>query len=905
MSELQLREIHIDGFGVFGGKKFLDLKPGINVIYGPNEFGKSTLLEFLRRLLFGFPRRSPNTNSYPALMGGQYGGHISCVLDNGEGPVIIRRTEGKSEGAVTVTVSEKQSAGQAAVSTVLDGISRTLYENVYAFSLEQLRDFDALQSDDVKSRIYGAGLGLGDISPRKIARTFREVSENIFKESSRAKSPKLAKVLEEVRLLQSEIGKIKEGLSEFDELNIQRDKLFENVSKLEVAIQELETTKQNFDTMKKLYRAYAEWMDAKLRLSDLEELPDFSDASLEVFDELRESIDEFSKLITDVKQELGALETRKQQTTYSNEIIELEPKVISLQKSSEQYLSSSEDIVGVKQKRNELAQKIDSSLEKLGEGWNDKRVRDFVLTHEQRDSIRSFQHEFLQLNEATLTAESKLSYRQDDLAKAFGEHLTNPIGITKTLYGLAVVSVLGVGLAFLLSQFLLVVPMIIMLFLTGIAIVILGRQKRQTAPDEFEETLKEKLRKTHAKEEKLKRDWRDFLSSLGYSSALSPEGALEVADAIKELKNQLIELCDLDSRIVSMKDKIDSVRNVHDTVALCFSDSELTNDLISNIDIISRYLEEAKLSKNKKEDLAEQILQVKTKLGGLRKHLEAKNQEMQSCIHSLGAANEEDVIGKKDIWAGRKQLKSDADNNRKLIEQTVGTGDNFDSFAKQLHSWTPERIEVELKDAKDKLEERREQLTQMNRSIGELRIQISKLGSSEKLLAKLSELEMKKQKINDLGNRWIVDRIAEVMLGEAIAKYENSRQPNVLKEAANIFRKITAKKYRKIIKPVDSDDLLIQEDSGIQKGILEMSNGTKEQLYFAMRLGLIAEYEKQKESLPIIMDDILVNFDDTRGPSAIKVLQGFARDRQIIVLTCHNSNLTVYKEFGANEVKIS
>ena len=72
-----------------------------------------------------------------------------------------------------------------------------------------------------------------------------------------------------------------------------------------------------------------------------------------------------------------------------------------------------------------------------------------------------------------------------------------------------------------------------------------------------------------------------------------------------------------------------------------------------------------------------------------------------------------------------------------------------------------------------------------------------------------------------------------------------------------------------------------------------------------MRLGLIAEYEKQKESLPIIMDDILVNFDDTRGPSAIKVLQGFARDRQIIVLTCHNSNLTVYKELGANEVKIS
>ena len=41
-----------------------------------------------------------------------------------------------------------------------------------------------------------------------------------------------------------------------------------------------------------------------------------------------------------------------------------------------------------------------------------------------------------------------------------------------------------------------------------------------------------------------------------------------------------------------------------------------------------------------------------------------------------------------------------------------------------------------------------------------------------------------------------------------------------------------------------------------------MSRGTREQLYLAMRFGLIEEYEARSEPLPIIMDDVFVNFDD-------------------------------------------
>ena len=55
---MKLESLEIDRFGVFSGTK-LQFAPGFQLIYGPNEAGKSTLLQLIRELLFGFPHRSP------------------------------------------------------------------------------------------------------------------------------------------------------------------------------------------------------------------------------------------------------------------------------------------------------------------------------------------------------------------------------------------------------------------------------------------------------------------------------------------------------------------------------------------------------------------------------------------------------------------------------------------------------------------------------------------------------------------------------------------------------------------------------------------------------------------------------------------------------------------------------
>ncbi|MCJ7653864.1 MAG: hypothetical protein MUO97_00930 [Dehalococcoidia bacterium] len=161
---------------------------------------------------------------------------------------------------------------------------------------------------------------------------------------------------------------------------------------------------------------------------------------------------------------------------------------------------------------------------------------------------------------------------------------------------------------------------------------------------------------------------------------------------------------------------------------------------------------------------------------------------------------------------------------------------------------------------------------------------------------------MKKQQLRDYAADWVKAQIVLFVLDKANSKYETDRQPKVITAAKDVFVNITDHAYSTIIIPAGTKDFTIRDSYGKSKTVKEMSKGTKEQLYFAMRLGLISVYEAEKEPMPIIMDDILVNFDDDRGPLAVEELAKFSKNRQVIILTCHKNTLDLYESLGAKKI---
>jgi uncharacterized protein YhaN len=205
---MQLREIHIDGFGIICNKHVTGISSGTNVLYGPNEFGKSTLLEFVRRMLFGFR----GTNPYPALSGGAYGGRLVCELVNGK-KITISRKEGRSGGLVKISGDSGDLSGQEELDKILGLISQKFYQNIYAIGLDELQTIRTLEEDEIKNHIYGAGLGLGNISLKEIRDTFSKQADAIFKPGG---SVQLMPVLyKDIREKEKAIGEARKHLSEY------------------------------------------------------------------------------------------------------------------------------------------------------------------------------------------------------------------------------------------------------------------------------------------------------------------------------------------------------------------------------------------------------------------------------------------------------------------------------------------------------------------------------------------------------------------------------------------------------------------------------------------------------------------------------------------------------------------
>ncbi len=72
---MHIKDVDIQGFGVWHDLQIQDLNPALTVFYGPNEAGKSTIMQFLRAMLYGFtPAR--RAKYLPPLRGGKAGGRL-------------------------------------------------------------------------------------------------------------------------------------------------------------------------------------------------------------------------------------------------------------------------------------------------------------------------------------------------------------------------------------------------------------------------------------------------------------------------------------------------------------------------------------------------------------------------------------------------------------------------------------------------------------------------------------------------------------------------------------------------------------------------------------------------------------------------------------------------------------
>ncbi len=142
----------------------------------------------------------------------------------------------------------------------------------------------------------------------------------------------------------------------------------------------------------------------------------------------------------------------------------------------------------------------------------------------------------------------------------------------------------------------------------------------------------------------------------------------------------------------------------------------------------------------------------------------------------------------------------------------------------------------------------------------------------------------------DIAARYVRLRLAHALLRAGIERFRRQQQGPLLGRAGQIFARLTEGRYDRLgVDEAETGALVMValRPDGIECPVERLSDGTRDQLYLALRLAAIEGYAARGEPLPFIADDLLVNFDDRRTPAALRVLAEFGRRVQTILFTHH------------------
>src|SRR6056297_632578 len=159
------------------------------------------------------------------------------------------------------------------------------------------------------------------------------------------------------------------------------------------------------------------------------------------------------------------------------------------------------------------------------------------------------------------------------------------------------------------------------------------------------------------------------------------------------------------------------------------------------------------------------------------------------------------------------------------------------------------------------------------------------------------ELECVRRQIDTLARRWQTLATASCLLEDVCGTFERERQPETLREASSFLSQLTEGKYTRIWTPLGTNKLKIDDADGKSLPLEVLSRGTGEAVFIALRLSLAAAYARRGVMLPLVLDDVLVNFDGERAVSAAKTLKTFAEmGHQVMMFTCHDHIVQIFHD---------
>eukprot|EP00456_Euglypha_rotunda_P035992 TRINITY_DN276_c3_g2_i1.p1 TRINITY_DN276_c3_g2~~TRINITY_DN276_c3_g2_i1.p1 ORF type:complete len:1164 (+),score=321.96 TRINITY_DN276_c3_g2_i1:7427-10918(+) len=369
---MKLRQLHINQFGHFSECDVAIPAEGLQVIYGPNEAGKTTLLQFLRGLLFDFPTRTP----YDFKAGTEIAGVGTLILGDGR-TVELRRRKG-TKNKVNVKINGQETGlDEVGFQRLIGNANRSLFESIFAFGLDQLsQGEESLKHESLQSALFGGGLG-NAASPERILQELERQAAELF--SPIARKPSINQLLSELKDLPRQIKD--KSLRSDDYLNYCR--LVKEADERAAALhQSVDRLRREHGRLEKLCRAHQKWAELQQSRNDRAPLsvpkslpPDARARYASLSEKIQSGIDEAAKLASS----LATLERDLQALKLDPRAVSYRAEIRACLEMKQSFLEAKADLPKLSAEHAASRQQIDRELSELRPGWSHEDLRRFAV----------------------------------------------------------------------------------------------------------------------------------------------------------------------------------------------------------------------------------------------------------------------------------------------------------------------------------------------------------------------------------------------------------------------------------------------------------------------------------------------------------------------------------------------
>ncbi|MDD2430225.1 MAG: AAA family ATPase [Firmicutes bacterium] len=1005
---MRIREIGIENFGLFNNCK-LRLSPNMNIIQGENEAGKSTLLTFIRWVLFGFNR---NEKLAP-FSGGDPSGYLLLELEDKE--CVIRRQGRTLKGEFSVLLEGENLTGRDAeklLRELLGSITDNVYKNVFAFGLNELQTIGTLNDSEVSSFLYSSGLYPGKLSLSAIMKELDDESGRLYSASKIAKKPLINQDLLTYEEIESQLEDYSKEPEQYNKCLEEMETTREQLQTIRAKIAGLEKKRDWLNVLSKGWPIWNKKRESERLIETIEVSDDFPAESLGDLELLKKEIESYNEQLIELETKLGKTEENIKEISVDYRFLENGAEIEALNSELSRFSDWKVKLDELDRQIADLESAIKNKLEeRLGEGYTLELLLDNPLSfsYELNNTVRNTQDKLVDERVAIKQTEEKiadviykekqLTLRQKDceeeldkisvlknlpeikqayetykqLAPTRGllerqikdkeKPSAKPIEPSPLIHLISILAAALLAIVFAVFENWPVVIIGAALTVAGLAMYLNKNRHYKEAKKLWDANEKERV----AELLDLKRQMEEIQNQLLVAKQILSDNDHTEEDVLdlvwqeiqnedekwartENLKNEIrviekqraILKEELDTTNISLQEKIDTNEKTKQQWSSFLDENKLPDmEPLNILEWLSAYrelkMQAEELAKKRKErgvtqnsvneflekanglaevlgktlentevDVISWIKELKDNNRNLNtlKELESDRNEIQTekkiveekKKHAMGNLDAILLKGKASsleefrVLAKKKEEKEQLQRDITILEinlsSLVGTEDLKERLFEDLKKCSEEMLLGTIQDSENELRVVLEDERQTNEHLGGLREKLSQLETSKETEKFLKEKAKVKQKLNSNAKKWIEVVICRYLIEKARTTYEKEKQPGVIRAASNYFKTITDGKYIKVMSPLTEQRFEVLSEDQMVKKPEELSRGTLEQLLLCLRLGLISEFAKHQAPLPLVVDDILVNFDPQRAVNTLKILSDLESMHQVLFFTC-------------------